>query len=269
MEDRNEALFSGQNSEGMQCNSNSPKLEVNWVSKKFLTGNADLTILEDICLDIYQNDFICVLGKSGCGKTTLLNIIAGLDSSTSGEVKLDGNVIEGPHFSRCLVFQAPYLYPWLTVKKNISLGLDIRGDKKNKNERISQYIRLVGLEGYDNYKPKQLSGGMAQRVALARALINKPDVLLLDEPFGALDHVTRANMQDELLRIWQEEQCTAIFVTHDIDEAIYLATKLVVMSPGPGRIRKTFNIPLAHPRVRTDKEFLAFRSKVEILLQSG
>jgi ABC-type nitrate/sulfonate/bicarbonate transport system ATPase subunit len=242
--------------------SNSPKLLVNRVSKKVMTGKTELQILEDISLEINKNDFVCVLGKSGCGKTTLLRIIAGLDPGTSGEVKLDGNVIEGPHFSRCLVFQELNLYPWLTARENISLGLDIRGDKKNKNKRIDQYIRLIGLKEEADRKPKQLSGGEQQRVALARALINKPDVLLLDEPFGKLDPAIRTELQDELLRIWQEERCTVVFVTHDVEEAVYLATRLVVMSKKPGRIQKTLNNPLGHPRVRTEKEFLAFRHYV-------
>ena len=207
-------------------------------------------------------EFFCILGESGCGKTTLLKLIAGLDQCTSGRVLLSNEVVRGPHYSRCLVFQKPSLFPWLTVRRNIRLGLDIRGNVATKEELVSEAIDLVGLDGFGDYLPSQISGGMAQRVVLARALINRPEVLLLDEPFGALDAVTRERMQEELLRIWRERTCTTIFVTHDIDEAIRLGTHVVLISPRPGRITRVLEVSLSHPRVRTSREFLAFRGSL-------
>jgi sulfonate transport system ATP-binding protein len=242
-----------------------PKLELEEISKSFFTNGKTLPVLEDVSLKVEENDLVCVLGESGCGKTTLLNIVAGLEKSTGGRVKLKGEVVKGPHFSRCLVFQKPALFPWLTVEKNVSLGLEIRGDVENKSERVAAAVRLVGLEGFEQYMPSNLSGGMAQRVALARSLVNRPEVLLLDEPFGALDAVTRGRMQDELLNIWDKERYTAMLVTHDIDEAIYIGTKIVVMTTRPGSVKKIFEVPLSRPRVRSSREFVGFRAEVSRL----
>lgn len=242
-----------------------PKLYLDSVSKSFFSKGTPLEVLRDITLEMHNAEFVCMLGESGCGKTTLLNIIAGSETCTSGQVFMDGNPVNEPHASRGMVFQKPLLYPWLNVKKNVRLGLDIRGDTKNMHQRVSRAIHLVGLEGFEDYKPSQISGGMAQRVSLARALVNEPEILLLDEPFGALDAVTRRRMQEELLHIWEKQTCTMVFVTHDIDEAILLGTRIVVMSPRPGEIREILDVPLSHPRSRNSREFLAFRAEVSTI----
>lgn len=242
-----------------------PKLQVDGVTKSFYSNGERLDVLRNISLDLYDTEFVCVLGESGCGKTTLLNIIAGTEPCSSGRMFMDGKPVEGPSSTRGMVFQKPLLFPWLTVWKNISFGLDMRNDVEAKETRVADAIKLVGLKGFDAYKPAKLSGGMAQRVSLARALVNEPEILLLDEPFSALDAVTRRRMQEELLRIWQEKACTTVFVTHDLDEAILLGTRIVVMSPRPGEIREVIPVPLSHPRARTSREFLAFRAEVSTI----
>lgn len=222
--------------------------------------------LDEVNLAVKPGEFVSLVGPSGCGKSTLLRLIAGLDVPNSGELLLDGEPIDGPHYLRGLVFQDPTLFPWLTVRKNIAAGLDARGVPKQNHGEVDDYIKLVGLTGFENAYPHQLSGGMAQRAALARALVNHPKVLLLDEPLGALDAFTRMHMQDEILRIWEDRGTTMLFVTHDIDEAVYLSDRIIIMSPRPGKIQEIIDVPIGRPRSRNHPDFLRLRSKIlEIL----
>jgi NitT/TauT family transport system ATP-binding protein/sulfonate transport system ATP-binding protein len=240
---------------------------VDEVSKLYFDAfGREIEALASVKLMVEPGDFVSILGPSGCGKSTLLKLIAGLEPATSGTIKLDNEVISGPHYLRGMVFQDPTLYPWLTVKKNIALGLDARGiDWKNEKE-VDEFVKLFGLDGFAHTYPHQLSGGMAQRVALARALINRPKVLLLDEPLGALDAFTRMQMQAEILRVWKTHATTMLFVTHDIDEAIYLSDYIVIMSPRPGRIETVLPVTLGRPRERNLPDFLGLRAKIlEIL----
>jgi len=215
-------------------------------------------------LDVAENDFITILGPSGCGKSTLLRIVAGLDRQTEGEVRLDGRSIEGPGADRGMVFQSYTLFPWLTVLDNVCFGLRERGlPRAEQVERARAFIGKVGLGGFERHYPKQLSGGMQQRTALARALANEPRILLMDEPFGALDHQTRELMQELLLGIWEAQKKTVLFVTHDIDEAVFMGSRVVVMSARPGRIKLDRTVPLAHPRhwsVKTSAPFAELKA---------
>lgn len=222
--------------------------------------------LQQVNLDIQAGEFVSLLGPSGCGKSTLLRLIAGLDQADAGRIELDGEVVNQPHYTRGLVFQDPTLFPWLTIRENVALGLHARGiEWKNKPE-VDEFIQLVGLKGFETAYPYQLSGGMAQRASLARALVNQPKVLLLDEPLGALDAFTRMQMQDEILRIWRERRTTMVFVTHDIDEALFLSDRVVVMTPRPGKVTKVVSVDLARPRARNHPDFFRLRSEVlEIL----
>lgn len=237
------------------------RVKVQGVSKIFTTPQGELLALDHVDLNISTGEFVSLLGPSGCGKSTLLLIMAGLERPSRGEVYFDGEKIDGPHYKRGVVFQSHALFPWLTVEDNIRFGLDVR-KVQVENGLIQDMINLVGLKGFEKAYPKQLSGGMAQRTALARTLINEPDLLLLDEPFGALDAFTRMEMQKEIVRIWQERFNTTLFVTHDIDEAIYVADKVVVMSPRPGRIKKVFVIPLPRPRKRNHPDFIEIRQEI-------
>ena len=235
-------------------------LQIRGLTKVFAKGTT--IALEDIDLDIYSGELVCLIGESGCGKSTLLQIIAGFDSPTEGHLLLNNEPLTGPDHKRGVVFQESSLLPWLNVEKNISLGLEIRGASTNRTERLGRFIELMGLKGFERHYPSELSGGMAQRVAIARALINNPNVLLLDEPFGALDAFTRMRLQDEFVRIWEQERYTTIFVTHDIDEAVYLGTRVVALSRRPGRIARIFNIHLRRPRDRTSSEFIRLRGMI-------
>ena len=237
-------------------------LAVRGVERRF-----DQTLaLQATDLDVAENDFITVLGPSGCGKSTLLRIIAGLDRQTAGEVLLDGRRITGPGADRGMVFQSYTLFPWLTVQDNVCFGLRERGLPRAEQVAVAQgYLHKVGLKGFENHFPKQLSGGMQQRTALARALANKPRMLLMDEPFGALDHQTRELMQELLLGIWEAERTTVLFVTHDIDEAVFMGSRVMVMSARPGRIKLDRVVPLAHPRhysVKTTPAFTALKAEL-------
>ncbi len=230
-------------------------LKVRGVERRFDTTLA----LQATDLDVAENDFITILGPSGCGKSTLLRIVAGLDRQTAGEVTLEGQRIEGPGADRGMVFQSYTLFPWLTVLDNVCFGLRERGLPRAQQLEIAHgFLAKVGLKGFANHFPKQLSGGMQQRTALARALANNPRMLLMDEPFGALDHQTRELMQELLLGIWEAEQKTVLFVTHDIDEAVFMGTRVVVMSARPGRIKLDRTVPLAHPRHYSVKTSAAF-----------
>ncbi len=243
------------------------EIKIKDVGRVFKDANNNQVIaLEKVDLDIKPGEFISLVGPSGCGKSTLLRLITGLDYPDSGRIQLDGENIQGPHYERGLVFQDPTLFPWLNVYHNVAAGLSARGIYKTNKKTVSEYIKLVGLEGFEKAYPHQLSGGMAQRVSLARALVNHPKVLLLDEPLGALDAFTRMQMQDELIRIWQERGTTMILVTHDVDEAIYLSDRIVIMTPRPGKIQSILDVPLGRPRARNHPDFFRLRSKIlEIL----
>ena len=230
-------------------------LTVRGVERRF-----DKTLaLQATDLDVAENDFITILGPSGCGKSTLLRIVAGLDRQTVGEVMLEGRKIEGPGADRGMVFQSYTLFPWLTVRDNVCFGLVERGlSRAEQLEAANNFLNKVGLRGFETHYPKQLSGGMQQRVAIARALANGPRMLLMDEPFGALDHQTRELMQELLLGIWEAERKTVVFVTHDIDEAVFIGSRVVVMSARPGRIKLDRRVDLPHPRHYSIKTTPAF-----------
>jgi ABC-type nitrate/sulfonate/bicarbonate transport system ATPase subunit len=239
------------------------KLVVEGVSKSFAATRA----VERIDLSIADNDFLCILGPSGCGKSTLLRIVAGLEAPSTGRVLLDGQAVERPGPDRGMVFQSYTLFPWLTVRQNVLFGT------RSREDVADALILRVGLKGFENHYPKQLSGGMQQRTALARALANDPKILLLDEPFGALDNQTRALMQELLLGIWEADRKTVLFVTHDIEEAIFMANRVAVMSARPGRIKSIVPIALPHPRhytMKTTPEFSRYKAELteEIRIES-
>ena len=219
-------------------------------------------VLDDISVSLTDGELVSLVGPSGCGKSTLLRLIAGLDFPDSGELLVDGQPVTGPSAERGLVFQDPNLFPWLTVRRNIEAGLVARGLLKTRRGEVDDFMRLVGLEAFANAYPHHLSGGMSQRVALARALINHPKVLLLDEPLGALDAFTRMKMQDEVLRLWQARRTTMLLVTHDIDEAIYMSDRIMMMTQRPGRIERIISVDLVRPRDRSSREFLQLRSDI-------
>lgn len=225
-------------------------------------NSSERLALDNITLTIPAREFVSLIGPSGCGKSTLLRLSAGLDTPTSGDLRVGDSSITGPSAERGLVFQDPNLFPWLTVRGNIQAGLVARGLLQQKRGEVDEYLRLVGLESFSESFPHHLSGGMAQRVALARALINHPKVLLLDEPLGALDAFTRMKMQDEVLRLWEDRGNTILLVTHDIDEAIYMSDRIVIMTPRPGRIERVISVDLERPRQRNSSEFLKLRSDI-------
>jgi sulfonate transport system ATP-binding protein len=244
-------------------------LQIDTVSKQFRVNGAPLNVLDAVDLSVAPGEFLTIIGASGCGKSTLLRLIAGLDTEFQGKVILDGKRVTEPSLDRGLVFQEPRLFPWLTVAQNIALGLLNAGlSKAAHNRAISEHIALVGLTGFQNAYPHQLSGGMAQRAAIARGLVNRPGVLLLDEPFGALDALTRASLQDELQRIWAAEGITMLLVTHDVEEAVYLGDRVVVMAPRPGRIAATFDVPQPRPRDRSNPALARLRDRVMAALVS-
>ena len=226
------------------------------------TDGNKVEALNNVSLDIRKGEFISIIGPSGCGKTTLLRLIAGLDKPQSGELTIDGSKITDVSPERGYVFQQGGLFPWLTVESNIAYGLKARKVFKSNKEKVGKYIDMVGLGGFEKSYPHQISGGMAQRVAIARALINEPKALLLDEPMGALDSFTRSDLQDKLLELWKENGTTMILVTHDIDEAIYLSDRIVIMTPRPGKISKIIDVDLPRPRHRGGVEFLALRKSI-------
>ncbi|WP_135611249.1 ABC transporter ATP-binding protein [Methanococcoides sp. AM1] len=232
------------------------EVKVSDVSLAFEKENGESTLaLDNINLEIKDKEFICFIGPSGCGKTTLLRSIAGLEMPDSGEITLDGERITVPDSKRGMVFQEYSLFPWNTVIQNITFGPQMQGMSKGESlERAEKYLKLVGLEQFRNSYPYELSGGMRQRVAIARALANEPKVLLMDEPFGALDAQTRNTLQNELLDVWAKNQITIVFVTHSVDEAVFLADKIVVMTARPGKIKKVINVELPRPRDRTSSE---------------
>ncbi|CAM4425594.1 ABC transporter ATP-binding protein [Acinetobacter dispersus] len=222
-----------------------------------------LTVLDDISLEIKAGEFVSIVGSSGCGKSTLLRLLVGLDDQFEGKILVDGQPIQGTSLERGIVFQDHRLFPWLNVQDNIRVALLNRKlTVAEQNQLIDEHIELVGLTKFKDAYPAQLSGGMSQRVAIARSLINRPKILLLDEPFGALDALTRANLQKELQRIWQTEKITMIIVTHDVEEAVFLGDRVVVMQPNPGRIKRIVPVHLPHPRVREDVRLAAIRNDI-------
>jgi len=241
----------------------SSTISVNNVNRIYTDAEGNkVNALYNVDLDIRPGEFISIIGPSGCGKTTLLRLIAGLDKPQSGELTIDGSKITDVSPERGYVFQQGGLFPWLNVENNIAYGLKARKVYKKNMDKISRYISMVGLDGFERSYPHQISGGMAQRVAIARALINEPKALLLDEPMGALDSFTRADLQDKILELWKENGITMILVTHDIDEAIYLSDRIVIMTPRPGKISKLIDVDLPRPRHRGGSEFLAMRKSI-------
>ena len=234
------------------------------VSKVFAKVESDEVThaLQDVSVTMKSGEFVSLVGPSGCGKSTILRLVAGLILPTLGRVTVDGAEVEAPSPERGVVFQNPTLFPWLTVEKNIAFSLDVRGMKNGKAERVDQMIRMIGLERFRNDYPAQLSGGMAQRVALVRTLINEPEILLLDEPLGALDEFTRMNMQDEILNIWSQRKQLALMVTHSIDEAVYMGTRVLVMESNPGRIVADIKIDEDFPRDRSSASFVEYRNEI-------
>jgi NitT/TauT family transport system ATP-binding protein/sulfonate transport system ATP-binding protein len=239
-------------------------LEIKALNKQYQVRGESLSVLENISLSVKPGEFVSIVGSSGCGKSTLLKLIIGLEDDYQGELLLDGSRIAGTSLERGIVFQEHRLFPWLTVEQNISIGLlnNTKLTDDEKRNSIREHIELVGLKDFANAYPYQLSGGMSQRVAIARALVNRPEVLLLDEPFGALDAFTRAYLQEELQRIWEKEGITMILVTHDVEEAVYLGDRVVVMQPRPGRIKRIVDVPLARERNRASSEFAAIKEEV-------
>lgn len=230
------------------------EIEISGVTQEFEKKDGKFLALDTVNLNVEQNEFICVVRPSGCGKTTLLNIIAGLCKPTTGTVKVRGELVTGPGKGKGVVFQQYALYPWLTVEKNVEFGMRMKGVPKAERAEIAKkYIDLVGLSKFAKAYPKELSGGMKQRVAIARAYATAPEVLLMDEPFGALDAQTRAQLQENLLKTWEQERKTCFFITHDVEEAVLLATKIIIMSAGPGHITEIVPVTLPYPRTQQTK----------------
>ena len=237
------------------------------ICKTFGAETSPVVALDRVSLEVGAGELVSLVGPSGCGKSTFLRLVAGLDKPSAGELWVGDEPITGPSAERGLVFQDPSLFPWLTIRRNIESGLVARGVLRQRRHEVDEYIRLVGLDGFADVYPHQLSGGMAQRAALARALVNHPRVLLLDEPLGALDQFTRMRMQDEILRVWESRGTTMLLVTHDIDEALYLSDRIAIMSPRPGRIDRVLDVELPRPRYRNDRRFIEYRVRLLELLQ--
>ncbi|MEY4581234.1 MAG: hypothetical protein RL701_5937 [Pseudomonadota bacterium] len=238
-------------------------IDIRGVSKQYVVNDRALQVLTGLTLTIQPGEFLSIVGSSGCGKSTLLRLILGLDVDYTGEIRVDGKAVKGTSLDRGIVFQDHRLFPWLSIEQNIGLGLENSSwSAERKRDAIASHIELVGLKGFETAYPHQLSGGMAQRAAIARALVNQPSILLLDEPFGALDALTRSNLQQEMQRIWQAEKLTSILVTHDVEEAVYLGDRVVVMRPRPGRIRRIVDVPVPHPRDRSAPELKALFDEV-------
>lgn len=242
------------------------KIAVRGLGKTFPLGTSEFAALSSVDLDIADGEFVTLVGPSGCGKTTLMNIVAGLETPSSGQVLVDGQPIGGPNPERGVIFQQYALFPWLTVRKNVEFGLRIAGVRGSElHERAARFIELVGLGSHADQLPKSLSGGMKQRCAIARAYAVNPKLLLMDEPFGALDALTRVNLQDQLLETWQRERRTVMFVTHDVEEAVYLASRVVVMAARPGRISEIIPVDIPYPRTeetRLSAEFTEIKNRV-------
>jgi NitT/TauT family transport system ATP-binding protein len=248
-------------------------LDVQHLNKVFASGPRSTTALNDINFCTHRREFLCIVGPSGCGKTTLVRILAGLEEKSSGQVLLQGKAVTEPGSDRGMVFQGYTLFPWLTVKKNVMFGLEVNGHGKDESERQAlQWLQLIGLERFADAYPHQLSGGMKQRVAIVRALANQPRILLMDEPFGALDAQTRCRMQAHLLEIWRKIDITIVFITHDLDEAIFLADRILVLSAHPGEVRELIEVPVPRPRTTAQlisPAFLATKARLEELIHQS
>lgn len=251
----------------------SSKILAEHIDKIYTSGKKSTKAIEDASIDIQDNDFVCIVGPSGCGKSTLLRMLAGLDFPTSGNIIVNDRKVTGPGPDRGMVFQTYTLFPWMSVEDNIKFGLKLKKMPKDKQEEIAKrYLKIIGLEKFAKSYPKELSGGMKQRVAIARALANQPEVLLMDEPFGALDPHTKSMMQLLMREIWEKEHPTVVFITHDIDEAVFLANKIYVMSARPGKIMKEVNVYLPHKRtleLKDSTEFIKIRKDINSLLYSS
>lgn len=239
------------------------EVRVRGLSKSYSLNRSSLSVLRDLDLEVSGGEILAIVGPSGCGKTTLLRVLAGLEPADRGDVLIDGHPVAGVGRERAVIFQEPRLLPWLTVLENVAFGLEVRGVPAGQaRERARHYIRLVGLTEFEAAWPRQLSGGMAQRVGIARALTVQPEILLLDEPFGALDAMTKLTMQEELARIWREEGVTMILVTHDLEEAIYLADRVLVLSKDSGKPARLIDVDLSRPRDRSEQGFVAMRRRL-------
>ena len=237
-------------------------LKIEHVNRQYTEDERSVEVLRDINLELKEGEFVSIIGTSGCGKTTLLRLITGLDKANEGRILFQGEEVASPHYKRGYIFQQHNLFQWLTVEKNVAAGLKARHVFKENRQNIQKYIDLVGLKGFEKSYPHQLSGGMAQRVAIARALINEPELLVLDEPMGALDSFTRADIQDKLLEIRKEKNLTMLLVTHDVDEAVYMSDRIVIMTPRPGKINEIIDVKIPYPRNRGGVEFLSLRRKL-------
>lgn len=244
-------------------------LQIRGVSHAFDTKTGPLQVLDDVTFSVEAGEFVALLGPSGCGKSTLLRLISGLDAPRAGKLGADGVRIIGPDPSRLLVFQDPTLYPWRSVRQNLAVGLETRGVARQQAHRVDEVLKLVGLEAFADALPHELSGGMAQRAALGRVLVNDPRLLLLDEPLGKLDSLTRMTLQGELLKIWQTSRFTSLLVTHDVEEALLLAQRIIVFSDRPARIVCELEVPLSYPRHRDDPTLVALRREILVSLGHG
>jgi NitT/TauT family transport system ATP-binding protein len=246
-----------------------PSISVKNLNKTY-SGTHEVEALSDVNLEIKDGEFVCILGPSGCGKSTLLEILAGLQNPTSGEILVGDMEVKGPSRDIGVVFQDSSLFPWRTVQENIEFGLELQGIKRaDRRKKAEGYIQMVNLNGFENRYPHQLSGGMRQRAGLARTLIGQPKVLLMDEPFGAVDYLTRLQLQNDVTEIWQKEKKTVVFITHDVTESVFLADRVVVFSPRPGKIRKIFEIPQARPRENNDPALLDIQERIYRVLNSN
>jgi NitT/TauT family transport system ATP-binding protein len=247
-------------------------LRVDKLTKRFQAGKNEITALDEISFETHRREFLCIIGPSGCGKSTLIRILAGLETLSDGQVLLDNRPVNGPGRERGMVFQGYTLFPWLTVRKNVMFGLRMNNVSRfDAQKQANEWLNLIGLEQFADCYPHQLSGGMKQRVAIARALVNHPRILLMDEPFSALDAQTRAKMQAYLLEIWKKVDITVIFITHDLDEAIFLADRILVLSPHPGRLQELIEVPMERPRRAEhflSPEFAATKARLEALIHS-
>jgi NitT/TauT family transport system ATP-binding protein len=245
-------------------------LEIDHLGKVFESAKGKVSALNDVSFNVHRKEFVSVIGPSGCGKSTLIRILAGLDRPSSGQVKLDGERVEGPCKDRGMVFQGYTLFPWLCVRDNVTFGPRMAGMPTAKaNEKAAEWLDVIGLRRFADHYPDQLSGGMKQRVAIARALANEPRILLMDEPFGALDAQTRAGMQAHLIKVWDNVDLTILFITHDLDEAVYLSDRIVVLAAHPGRINEVIEVPVPRPRDRAQflsPSFLATKNRLEELI---
>lgn len=266
-------MHSGMAGSPLEAHVASSKIIAEHIDKVYTSGKKKTTAIEDVSIDIQDNDFVCIVGPSGCGKSTLLRMLAGLDFPSAGEIVVNDKKVTGPGADRGMVFQTYTLFPWMTVEDNIKFGLKIKKMPKEEQQTITdKYLDIIGLKKFAKSFPKELSGGMKQRVAIARALANQPEVLLMDEPFGALDPHTKAMMQLLMREIWEKEHPTIVFITHDIDEAAFLANKIYVMSARPGKVIKEVNVYLPHKReleLKDTQEFIKIRKDINDLLYSA